>query len=301
MPFGRLQGAAGPRGVTGSPSHGACDQVFAPSAARPGTRALPRHARVLTHQGRKAISHNPHPDRWLRAPPGPHRSRRALSRARHAEPVLNQLDGIFLTTKNGYSVNAELRRHLDMDYHQIKLMLDMPPVKLLRAQNAPLLLSFLHRIFKREHHVAIPEGQLRAALEAELEERREAEPFAYSQTAADYLTLCVGDAQGFLRRYYGPGADEPLYELTSGSEKALLWLETLREGRFVGTESRLESIFTELEQILKYGSSDPQARVKRLEDEAAEITRGIERIRATGHVGSFPPGRLNERYARVLA
>lgn len=188
-----------------------------------------------------------------------------------------------------------------MDYHQIKLMLEMPPVKLLRAQNAPLLLSFLHRVFKQEHRVAIPEGQLRAALEAEIEDRREAEPLAYPQAAADYLTLWCGDAQGFLRRYYGPGADEPLYELTSGSEKALLWLETLREGRFVGTESRLESIFTELEQILKYASSDPEARVKRLENEAAEITGEIERIRATGHVGSFTPVQINERYARVLA
>ncbi|HEY9173058.1 MAG TPA: DUF3375 domain-containing protein [Verrucomicrobiae bacterium] len=188
-----------------------------------------------------------------------------------------------------------------MEYHQLKLMLESPPVKLLRAQNAPLILAFLHRLFKQEHRVAIPEGQLRAALEAELEERREAEPLAYAQTASDYLAQWCHDSQGFLRRYYGPGSDEPLYELTSGSEKALLWLESLRESRFVGTESRLESIFVELETILEQASSDPDERIRKLEEKVAAMRADIDRIRATGHVTSFTPVQINERYARVLA
>lgn len=188
-----------------------------------------------------------------------------------------------------------------MEYHELKLMLEQPPVKLLRAQNAPLLLGFLHRVFKQEHRVTIPEGQLRTVLEAELEERREAEPLAYPQSATEYLASWCSDAQGFLRRYYGPGSDEPLYELTSGSEKALLWLESLREARFIGTESRLKSIFNELEQILKYASSNPEERVRRLENELATIRAEIDRIRATGQVAAFTPVQINERYARVLA
>lgn len=188
-----------------------------------------------------------------------------------------------------------------MEYHELKLMLETPPVKLLRAQNAPLLLGFLHRVFKQEHRVAIPEGQLRTALESELEERREAEPLAYPQTAGDYLVLWCSDAQRFLRRYYGPGSDEPLYELTSGAERALLWLESLREARFVGTESRLESIFIELETILEQASSDPEERVRKLEEKGAAIRAEVDRIRATGQVNSFTPVQVNERYARVLA
>lgn len=50
-----------------------------------------------------------------------------------------------------------------MEYHELKLMLEQPPVKLLRAENAPLLLGFLHRVFKEEHRVTIPEGQLSPA------------------------------------------------------------------------------------------------------------------------------------------
>ena len=188
-----------------------------------------------------------------------------------------------------------------MEYHELKLLLELPPVRLLRAQNAPLLLGFLHRVFKSEHCVSIAEGQLQAALEAELQERREAEPGAYRQSAPEYLADWCSDGQGFLRRYYGTSADEPLYELTTGSEKALAWLESLRESRFVGTESRLESIFTGLEEILKYGSSDPEARVRKLEQEAELLRAEIDRIRATGEVASFTPVQINERYAHVLS
>lgn len=188
-----------------------------------------------------------------------------------------------------------------MDYHELTLMLESPPVKLLRAQNAPLLLGFLHREFKQEHRVAIPEGQLRTALESELDERREAEPLAYPQTAADYLAQWCGDSQGFLRRYYGPGSDEPLYELTSGAERALLWLESLREAQFVGTESRLESIFTDLETLLEQASNNPEERIQKLEEKASAIQAEVDRIRATGQVTSFTRVQINERYARVLA
>lgn len=89
-----------------------------------------------------------------------------------------------------------------MEYHELKLMLDSPPVRLLRAQNAPLLLAFLHRVFKQEHRVAVPEGQLRAALEAELEEPRlvQRHPLSYMATL---LAVCLREE--FLRFDAAPG------------------------------------------------------------------------------------------------
>jgi hypothetical protein len=187
-----------------------------------------------------------------------------------------------------------------MEYHDINLLLKLPTLQLLRAQNAPMLLGFLHQTFKREHKVAIPEGQLRAALAAFLDDLREKEPLAYPKSAAEYLADWCDESHGFLRRYYGNDANEPLFELTTGSEKALLWLESLQEARFVGTESRLESIFMGLDEILKYASADPDERIRRLENEADEIRAEIDRIRATGAVTSFSPVQINERYAQVL-
>ena len=187
-----------------------------------------------------------------------------------------------------------------MDYHDINLLLELPTLRLLRTQNAPMLLGFIHQTFKREHKVAIPEGHLRAILTTFLDELRESDPLAYPKNAAEYLADWCSEGQGFLRRYYGNNANEPLFELTTGSEKALLWLESLQEAKFVGTESRLESIFMGLNEILKYASADPDERIHRLEVDADSIRAEIDRIRATGAVTSFSPVQINERYAQVL-
>lgn len=188
-----------------------------------------------------------------------------------------------------------------MEYHELNLLLDLPAVRLIRATNAPLILGFIHRVFKAAQRVALPEGQIRAALEAYLDDLREADPLAYPKTAADYLADWCGDDLGFLRRYYGGSSDEPLYELTTGTEKALLWLESLRQTRFVGTESRLESVFTGLDEILKFSDDDPTRRIEQLLTEVAVIHAQIDRIRATRRAESFTPVQINERYGHILS
>src|SRR6266498_3345726 len=72
-----------------------------------------------------------------------------------------------------------------------------------------------------------------------------------------------------------------------------------RATRF-SSQCSLESIFTGLDEILKYASADPDERIRRLENEADEIRAEIDRIRATGAVTSFSPVQINERYAQVL-
>mgnify|MGYP001283810219 FL=1 len=188
-----------------------------------------------------------------------------------------------------------------MEYHELKLLLTVPAVRIIRAQNAPLILGFMQRAFKSAQRVSVPEGQLRSALEAYLDECRGEDLLAYPQTAAEYLADWCGDSQGFLRRYYGANSDEPLYELTTGAEKALLWLESLRSARFVGTESRLGSIFAGLDEILKFSDDDADRRIEQLLAEANDIHAKIDRIRATGRAEAFTPVQINERYAHILA
>jgi hypothetical protein len=42
-----------------------------------------------------------------------------------------------------------------------------------------------------------------------------------------------------LRKFYPSGSDEPHFDLTPSTEKAITWLASLIERAFVGTESRL--------------------------------------------------------------
>ena len=187
-----------------------------------------------------------------------------------------------------------------MEFHEIKQTLELPAVRLLRSPNAGMVLGFLHRAFKRSPRTAIPEGELRSLLEVYLAELREVQPDAFPDTPVNYLSNWRDEQHGFLRRSYVDGQQEAVFELTSGTEKAFLWLESLRAVEFVGTESRLASIFNGLEEILRYASDDPDERIRLLSADAKRIQTEIDRIRATGTAEKYSPVKLNERYARLV-
>jgi hypothetical protein len=188
-----------------------------------------------------------------------------------------------------------------MEYQEIKLLLETPAVRILRASNAALVLGFFGRAFKRPLRVSIAEGELQAMLAGYLDELRATNPEAYPGTAAEYLNRWCEPSYGYLRKYYGEDREEPLYELTSGAEKALVWLESLQDGGFVGTESRLQSIFNGLDEILKFANGDAEQRIEQLMDESRTLLAEIDRIRLTGDVRTFTPVEINERFALVLA
>ena len=70
---------------------------------------------------------------------------------------------------------------------------------------------------------------------------------------------------------------------------------------FVGTESRLDSIFKGLDDLLKNTTTDPSSRIKQLEAENATIQDEIDRIRTTGVVPTYTPVQINERFAQLLS
>ena len=189
-----------------------------------------------------------------------------------------------------------------MDFQEFKQLLTFPAVGLLRSDNASMVLGFLFRAFKSQHRTGLPEGQIRAMLEAYLEETREADPEKYSMSAAQYLALWCDNSHQYLRKYLLDDATEAIFELTSGSEKALLWMEQLSGSTgFVGTESRLDSIFRGLDDLLLNTTTDVDVRVKQLEAEEARIREEIDRIRTTGVVPTYTAVQINERFAQLLS
>lgn len=181
-------------------------------------------------------------------------------------------------------------------------MLDHPAAGLLRSSNAAMVLGFLFHAFKAQHRATLPEGQLRALLDAYLEDRRQDAPDDYPMTSAQYLGVWCDDKHQFLRKYYGEDTTEPIFELTSGAEKALLWMEQLQGSTgFVGTESRLEGIFSGLDDILRNTTTDINIRIEQLKADAAGIQEEIDRIRATGAVPVYTPVQVNERFASLLS
>ena len=169
-----------------------------------------------------------------------------------------------------------------MDHAVLSLLRERHPAwRLLASPHAPLVASFLHRVFVLPNVRVMSEADLAEALEDELFVLREqlgAE--AYPKGAQDYLNDWAAPDKGWLRKFYTPGTDEAQFDLTPATEKAIAWLMSLTERPFVGTESRLLTLFTLLEQISAGTEADPIKRVAELRKKREELDAEIARVLA---------------------
>ena len=119
------------------------------------------------------------------------------------------------------------------------------------ADSAPMVASFLHRCFIAHNLRTISQHELAAKLEDYLFHLRERlGEDSFPRSATEYLDDWASDGRGWLRKYYPQGGDEPHFDLSPATEKALAWLASLQQRQFVGTESRLLTVFELLRQIV---------------------------------------------------
>jgi flagellar motility protein MotE (MotC chaperone) len=169
---------------------------------------------------------------------------------------------------------------MTLDYATLDLLRQSHPAwRLLRSEHAPLVASFLQRVFIAPNVRVMAQADLAEALEDELyalRERLGAE--AFPKAALDYLNDWAANDKGWLRKYYAQGSDEPHFDLMPATEKAIAWLATLAERSFVGTESRLLTLFELLKQMSEGSETDPQARIAELQRRRDEIDAEIARV-----------------------
>lgn len=172
--------------------------------------------------------------------------------------------------------------YMDFDYLE-GLRQHNASLRLLRSPNMPLIIAFLHHTFPEPSVPALPENEIASQLSDFLfrvRERLGDERFPGS--AQWYLDNWSSGADGFLHKFYPRDSDEPSYEPTPAVERAISWLRTLRERSFVGTESRLLSIYQLLKEVQQMATRDPQERIDALEKRRREIDQEIARIKAEG-------------------
>ncbi|MBE03451.1 MAG: hypothetical protein CMI11_12480 [Oceanospirillales bacterium] len=188
-----------------------------------------------------------------------------------------------------------------LDYATLALLRQNHPAwRLLRADHAPLVAGFLHRVFIAPNVRNLSQADLVEALEDELFALREQHGAeAFPRTAQDYLNDWAENDKGWLRKFYPPGTDEPHFDLTPATEKALAWLEGLTERAFVGTESRLLTLFELLRQMNEGSQTDPQVRIAELQKRRSEIDAEIARILA-GDIPLLDDTGLKDRFQQFL-
>ncbi len=190
---------------------------------------------------------------------------------------------------------------MSLDYASLDVLRRSHPAwKLLRSDHAPLVASFLHRVFIEPNVRQMQQADLAEALEDELFALREqygAELFP--RRAVEYLGDWADNDKGWLRKYYPTGSDEPHFDLTSASEKAIAWLASLSQRAFVGTESRLLTLFDLLRQMSEGSETDPAARTAELIQRRSEIDAEIDRIRE-GDIPLLNDTALRDRFQQFL-
>jgi hypothetical protein len=173
-----------------------------------------------------------------------------------------------------------------------------PAWRLLAAESAPLVASFLHHVFVIPNRRVMAQADLAEALEDTLYALREQRGASqYPKPAQEYLNDWAANDKGWLRKFYPPGSDEPHFDLTPATERVLAWLTTLGERSFVGTESRLLTLFELLRQMSEGSESDPQIRARELRRKRDEIDVEIARVQA-GEVPLLGDTALKERFTQ---
>jgi hypothetical protein len=190
---------------------------------------------------------------------------------------------------------------LNLDFSTLDALRQHHPAwRLLRSDHAPLIASFLQRAFIAPNVRMLPAADLAEALEDALFALREqlgAE--AYPKAAADYLNDWAHPDKGWLRKFYRQGSDEAQFDLTPATEKAIAWLGTLTQRSFVGTESRLLTLFDLLQQMSEGSQADPARRLAELQARRDEIDAEMARV-AGGDIALLDDTALRDRFQQFM-
>ena len=172
--------------------------------------------------------------------------------------------------------------------------------RLLASQQAPMAAAFLYKEFIAENRRMIAEQELIGRMENFIErinQRRDERIFPRS--AKEYLDEWADDEHGWLRKFYPSGHDEPHFDITSLAQKAIEWLLSLRQQTFIGTESRLITVFDLLHQIAERSESNPELRLAELERRKAEVEQEISRVK-TGKGELLDDTQVKERFWQAM-
>jgi Protein of unknown function (DUF3375) len=188
-----------------------------------------------------------------------------------------------------------------MDFATLDTMrTNHPAWKLLRADSAALIASFLWQAFSLPNARSIPQDELTEKLEDTLYvlHQHYGEEM-YPRPAREYLNDWAAPERGWLRKFYPPGDDRPWFDLTPATEKALSWLDKLGDAAFIGTESRLVTLFELLKQVISGSENNPELRIQELEQQRNEIDAEIAAIR-NGKLTLLDSTAQKERFQQIV-
>lgn len=182
-----------------------------------------------------------------------------------------------------------------MDYLSFQIEQSIA-VQLFRSDHAGFIINFFQSIFGETQRFQVGYNELVVALA----EYNNAHDNLLTRKPSDYIEIWADEKHRFLRKYYVDGNDEPQTELSYEVSSILSWLRSQGAQDFVGTESRVSSIFQMIDKLASYSDTDPKTRVTKLQKEREAIDREITQIKKTGVVLGWDDLRKREYLSHII-
>jgi hypothetical protein len=157
-------------------------------------------------------------------------------------------------------------------------------------------MGFFQSVFGDAQRFQVGYGELVAALR----QYNEAHDSPLTRQPSDYIDIWSNEKNRFLRKYYVDGNDEPQTELAYEVSSALAWLRGLGTQDFVGTESRISSLFQMIDKLASYSDTDPKARIAKLQQERECIEQEISQIKKMGRALGWDDLRKREYLSHII-
>lgn len=180
-------------------------------------------------------------------------------------------------------------------------------LKLLRARNLSLIMTFLYREYKVNAQISVPYQFLVQRLADFLEEveyhdeddeiKSDRLVLAFDEKAKLYIDRWIDTY--YLRNVMDDAQKEPLVFLSKQVEKVFQVFELLKDREFVGTESKFKDIFTKLRDIIENANPDKEKRLAELEKRKQAIDEEIRKIKIDGYVSTYEDYQVKSRYEEV--
>ena len=176
-----------------------------------------------------------------------------------------------------------------------------PAWRLLASTQAPFITAFLFQEFIAKNRREIAQLELIGRLDDFIYQvNLNREDPVFTRTGREYLDDWANDQHGWLRKFYPSGQDEPHYDITSQVQKAVDWLLSLKQQPFIGTESRLITVFELLRQIVAGVESNPDQRLAELQRQKDEIEHEMKLV-AAGEMTMLNDTQIKERFWQAMS
>ena len=177
---------------------------------------------------------------------------------------------------------AGIPDYMDYDY-LCNLRMNHAAWRLLRADQAAFIAAFFYREFIAGKRRGIEAQELLEHLDMFLyDAQRQTDGEVFGRSPQDYLEIWSDSDHGWLRKY--EYHEEWYYDLTAPAQKAVEWLVSLHKQDFVGTESRLRTVFNLLHEIARETDTDAEHRKAYLLAQQEKIAAELAEIEASGVV-----------------